>query len=61
MNHHTLSDFRVGHGAALDDLLTQVIASLVERKLVSVHRISQDGTRVRAPAAGPAACAGASG
>ena len=48
MNHHTLSDFRVGHGAALDDLLTQVIASLVERKLVSVHRISQDGTRVRA-------------
>ena len=26
LNHHTLSDFRVGHGAALDDLLTQVIA-----------------------------------
>jgi transposase len=52
LNHHTLSDFRVGHGAALDDLLTQVIASLVERKLVDVHRISQDGVRVRA-------CAGA--
>lgn len=48
LNHHTLSDFRVGHGQALDDLLTQVIASLVEKKLVSVHRISQDGTRVRA-------------
>jgi transposase len=53
VNHHTLSDFRVGHGAALDDLLTQVIAALVERKLVDVHRISQDGLRVRA-------CAGAS-
>jgi transposase len=53
LNHHTLSDFRVGHGAALDELLTQVIASLVEQKLVSVHRISQDGTRVRA-------CCGAS-
>jgi transposase len=53
LNHHTLSDFRVGHGAALDELLTQVIASLVEKKLVSVHRISQDGTRVRA-------CCGAS-
>ena len=53
LNHHTLSDFRVMHGEALDELLTQVIASLVEKKLVSVERISQDGTRVRA-------CAGAS-
>jgi transposase len=53
LNHHTLSDFRVGHGKALDDLLTQVIAALVEKKLVEVWRISQDGTRVRA-------CAGAS-
>jgi transposase len=53
LNHHTLSDFRVDHGAALDHLLTQVIVSLVEKKLISVHRISQDGTRVRA-------CCGAS-
>jgi transposase len=53
LNHHTLGDFRVDHGTALDELLTQVIASLVEKKLVSVSRISQDGTRVRA-------CAGAS-
>ena len=53
LNHHTLGDFRVDHGAALDDLLTQVIASLVEKKLVSVHRITQDGTRLRA-------CCGAS-
>ena len=48
LNHHTLSDFRVGHAAALDKLFTQVIVSLVDKKLVSVHRISQDGTRVRA-------------
>jgi transposase len=53
LNHHTLSDFRVGHGAALDELFTQVLASLVHKQLVSVHRISQDGTRVRA-------CCGAS-
>jgi transposase len=53
LNHHTLSDFRVGHAAALDELFTQMIATLVEKKLVSVHRISQDGTRVRA-------CCGAS-
>ena len=53
MNHHTLSDFRVGHGAALDELFTQVMATLVDSKLISVQRISQDGTRVRA-------CCGAS-
>ena len=52
MNHHTLSDFRVGLGAALDELFTQVIVSLVDKKLVSVHRVTQDGVRVRA-------CAGA--
>jgi transposase len=48
VNYHLLSDFRVGFGDALDQLFTQVIASLVERGLVTVHRISQDGTRVRA-------------
>ena len=53
MNHHTLSDFRVGHAAALDELFTQVLAALVDQGLVKVRRISQDGTRVRA-------CAGAS-
>jgi hypothetical protein len=52
VNYHMLSDFRVGHGEALDALLTQVIAALVSRQLVQVWRISQDGTRVRA-------CAGA--
>jgi transposase len=53
LNYHTLSDFRVGHAAALDGLLTQLIAVLVEQDLVQVWRISQDGTRVRA-------CAGTS-
>ena len=53
VNYHTLSDFRVGHGAALDALFTRVIATLVDKGLVKVFRISQDGTRVRA-------CAGAS-
>lgn len=52
LNHHTLSDFRVGHAQALNELFTQVIASLVDKELVKVSRISQDGTRVRA-------CAGA--
>jgi transposase len=48
LNHHTLSDFRVGHADALDALFTRMIAMLVEKKLVKVYRISQDGTRVRA-------------
>lgn len=48
LNYHTISDFRTGHAAALNDLFTQVLASLVEKDLVKVYRISQDGTRVRA-------------
>jgi transposase len=48
VNYHTLSDFRVGHGQGLDALLTQVLATLVEKDLVKVWRISQDGTKVRA-------------
>jgi hypothetical protein len=48
VNHHTLSDFRVGHAAALDELFTQVLAMLVHKNIVRVHRITQDGTRVRA-------------
>jgi len=47
VNHRLLSDFRTDHGEGLDDLLTQVIASLVEQGLVKVSRISQDGVRVR--------------
>jgi transposase len=52
LNYHTLNDFRVAHHAALDDLLTQMIAALLESGLVSVERISGDGTRVRAGAGG---------
>jgi transposase len=48
VNHRLLGEFRVGHAPVLDDLFTQVLASLVRRGLVTVSRISQDGTRVRA-------------
>ena len=50
VNHHTLSDFRVDHEKALDELLTKVLAALMEQGLVKVRRISQDGMRVRASA-----------
>ena len=33
---------------ALDELFTRVVATLVDKGLVKVSRISQDGTRVRA-------------
>ena len=50
VNHHTLSDFRVGHQAALDDLLTQSIATLRHKGIVTLARVAQDGMRVRASA-----------
>jgi transposase len=53
LNYHTLADFRTGYAQALDELFTQVIATLVDKKVIKIYRISQDGTRVRA-------CAGAS-
>ena len=50
VNYHTLSDFRVDHEKALDELLTTVLATLMDQGLVKVRRISQDGMRVRANA-----------
>jgi len=50
VNYHTLNDFRVDHEEALDDLLTQMLAVLIEAVVVSVGRIAQDGTRIRANA-----------
>ncbi len=50
VNHHTLSDFRVGPGAALDRLLTLSVASLMSANAVSLKRVAQDGMRVRASA-----------
>lgn len=47
VNHRLLSDFRTDHGEALDALFTQVIASLVDKGVVKVSRISQDGLRLR--------------
>jgi transposase len=50
VNHRILSEFRVDHGAALDHLFTQVLASLVDKKVLHVSRVSQDGVRVRVSA-----------
>jgi len=50
VNHRMLSDFRTDHGEAVDQLLTQLIVTLVDKELVTVSRISQDGVRVRVSA-----------
>ena len=50
VNHHALSDFRVGQGVALDRLLTVSVASLMETGAVQLKRVAQDGMRVRASA-----------
>jgi transposase len=50
VNYHMLNDFRVEHEAAINDLLTQMLAVLIRGGLVTVSRIAQDGTRVRAGA-----------
>jgi transposase len=50
VNHHLLSDFRSGHRAALDELFSQVLGLLLDQRLISLSRVAQDGTRVRASA-----------
>jgi transposase len=50
LNYHTLNDFRVQHEQALDQLMTQVLTALLDKGVVKVDRISQDGKRVRASA-----------
>ncbi len=50
INYHMLSDFRVAHQGALDELLTQIVASLLAAGAVTLERVAQDGMRVRASA-----------
>jgi hypothetical protein len=50
VNYHLLSAFRVAHEQALNALLTQTIAVLLDAELVTLQRVAQDGVRVRAGA-----------
>lgn len=50
INHHTLSDFRVDHRQALNDLFTQVLGVLSAEGLVTLEQVMHDGTRIRANA-----------
>jgi transposase len=50
VNYHALADFRVEHGAWLDELLARQVATLSEIGAVQWARLAQDGMRVRASA-----------
>lgn len=48
---HTLSDFRVGHEEELKRLFVQVLAVLSGDGLITLERVTQDGTKIKASAA----------
>ncbi len=53
VGHHTLSSFRVDHGAALETLMTDILASLMHKGLLCLALVAQDGIRIRAAATAP--------
>ena len=50
VNYHLLADFRSQGGEKWNDLLTQVVGSLLAEDLVTMRCVAQDGMRVRASA-----------
>ena len=51
VNAHTLTDFRVKHEKALEELFVQVLGLLSADGLITLQRVMQDGTKIRANAA----------
>lgn len=52
VNHHSLSDFRVEHQAAWDELFAQVLGVMSAEGLIRLERVMHDGTKVKALASG---------
>jgi transposase len=50
INHHSLSDFRVEHQEALDELFAQALGLLSAEGLITLERVMHDGTKVQASA-----------
>jgi transposase len=53
VSHHVLSRFRIGHRAALDELMTNILAALTQKGVLSLRLVALDGMRVRAAASAP--------
>ena len=51
VNAHTLSDFRVKHEPVLQGLFVEVLGLLSADGLITLERVMQDGTKIRAKAA----------
>lgn len=50
LNHHSLSDFRVGMAADFDRLLSESVADLVAEGVVQIESVLIDGTKIAASA-----------
>jgi transposase len=48
INYHTLSDFRVAHGSALQELFVEVLGVLSAEGLVVLERVMHDGSKIKA-------------
>ena len=52
VGYHTLADFRSDHLAALNDRFVQVLGMLSAEGLITLERVTLDGTKIRANAGG---------
>jgi len=52
VSHRTLSGFRSSQKAALDDLFVQVLGMLSAEGLITLERVTLDGTKIKANASG---------
>ena len=52
ISYHTLSDFRSDQKAALDNLFVQVLGMLNAEGLITLERVTLDGTKIKAQAGG---------
>ena len=52
INHHSLSDFRVCNKEALDKMFVEVLGLLSAEGLITLQRVTQDGTKIKANAGG---------
>ena len=52
ISHRTLSGFRSDHKAALNDLFVQVLGMLSAEGLITLERVTLDGTKIKANAGG---------
>src|SRR5437667_3427480 len=52
VSHRTLSGFRSDNKTALDDLFTQVLGMLSAEGLITLERVTLDGTKIKASAGG---------